>query len=134
MHSRKPQEAEETGASAELAARLESIEGSAGGGADPRVAELMSRIDSMDRQLRESTPSEVPADIAERIAALEQGGGADGGGGQAYQPELLARMKDLERRLSQTEQSGGGGENVKALVEQETSRWSTWARQTRRPG
>ncbi len=74
----------------------------------------------MDSRLQESTSSEVPAELAERIAALEQSG-PDGGVGQAYQPELPARLDDLERRLSEAEQSGGGG-NVKALVEQETSR------------
>ncbi len=114
---------------AELAARIERA---GGGESDPRVTEIISRLSVLEKSgVPVSDGSgEAPEgfeDLVNRVAALEDRG-PDDSGPAASSAELQARFKDMERRLGDAENSGGG--NIKALLEQETNRWSNWSRQT----
>ena len=62
-----------------------------------------------------------------RVASLEERG-PEGDGSAASSAELQARIEDIEQRVGDA-QNSGGGENVRALLEQETNRWSNWSRQ-----
>ena len=72
--------------------------------------------------------SETFEDLANRLAVLEERGPEEGGS-TASSAEWKARLEDLERRLVEAGNSGGGG-NIKALLEQESNRWSSASRQT----
>ena len=127
---------------AELAARIKSMESAGGGGSDPRVNEIVARLSVLEKSgVPGSDGSGAPPgafvstkkvtegfeDLVSRVASLEERG-PEGEGSTASSAELQARMEDMERRVGDAENSGGGG-NVKALLEQETNRWSNWSRQ-----
>jgi len=106
-----------------------------GGGSDPRVNELITRLSVLEKAGVSASdgsgePSEAFEDLANRLAALEEQG-PEAGDSTASSAEWKARLEDLERRLVDAENSGGGGGgNVKALLEQESNRWANTSRQT----
>ena len=146
---------------AELRERLAELEErpADGGAGDPRVSEVLGRIESIERSL--PADGAVPSDprVSELIARVEALSAAssseDSGGGTvllreikdrlealesastdgplgSLNAELSARFAEIEERFSQTgsgSSSGDSGE-FSALLQQESEKWSQLTRKT----
>ena len=119
-----------------LAQRIEQIASQPSAPAnDPRVSELIARIDWVERQAATAAePSSAGlAELRTRLEQLEQGtpSGEDGEGLSAgARAEIAARLSALEEALAAQGQQGQGTGDVEALLHQETERWNQWARST----
>jgi hypothetical protein len=119
----------------ELAARPMSAQ-------DPRVSELLARIEWIEKNpaqgdaLPDGASSES---ILRRIEVLEQSiaAGAHAGVSSGMQAEVSVRLQALEHAVSQVEVNAGdgagagaGAASVEAALKKETDRWNQWARTT----
>ncbi len=127
----------------EMAVRIEELERQAAGDAaegSESVAstDLLQRLDRIESRLDERSEHTVSTDAFERIIHrldfvennIGQGGETSSEGvSDSFGAELASRFELVDRRLAEVESAGGAGQVSEAL-QQESERWSQWARGT----
>ena len=104
---------------------------------DPRVSELLARIEWVERNgSSASGPAHEDLEaLKRRLTIIEEGAASGRAGGSmtpGMQAELGARLRSLEDALDnlQADGSGADGARVSAMLQKETDRLSQWARGT----
>jgi chromosome segregation ATPase len=108
---------------------------------DPRVSELLARIEWVERNgSSASTMSDVDLEAIKRRLDVMEGAIAAGPSSDAVpsglQTELAARLNAIEHALGNLEEGSAAGAaagataELEAALKRETNRWNQWARNT----